>query len=1740
MLKREQANEALKGFRTADTWLDRHQSAIGQLPDALREIAWALLDRNANGQIVDWDDRVEIARAVNRLAEVSESEQSQIFAALFPRIAPYVELGWQLHQRLPYQGNYGRPFRTPSLVEGQVRIAWVQAILGIVREYEWDIDWYAVWAAHISWQQDNLGILMAAAIEGGDNVAEEIFNILLASARGEHEIGAMGNHVTRSLLVASRPEGWAFVENLLIAAQRQEGLRQVILETIHQAHPEAFRRMVRLILERDLLRFSATLRAVDVWWFGFGWDVEQKKAAERSLRQLLGCLEDTGLRQSALESDDPQQVYLALWAIAFEDAYAAIAPATELLQHQQTEIRFVAAFLLNQLQLDPARQALLPALDDPDLRVAAQAFYTISHNASLANIDLFERLEAFLPRVPRDAKQLQPIVWERTILTLYREIVANSLYNLLGDRAPRRLIPYLKEMSVWQRIQAIELLAKQHPWDEEIQQILFDAASERSSYGRDKIFDLLKQNSLQPEFVMRFEKLLTRKGSNLRRGVLNLLLSQSNEFTLASAERLLDSSHAAQRSAGLELLDETIRAKRSVDACYRLVEAYRTQRPKLTEAEAELLQKFAEPSKQETPTLENGLGLFDPAQRTPAIPPESPDREVLLVTDAARNLLRSLDDLIHAHRATPVTLRNWDTCEGEEQLLGNLNWLGILSQSPFSTMHSQPMPLAEVWQTWWESRSEELRDRDGLELLRAVNAFAERRHTNLFQYPAFFRSYYFSPFGDRAPQWLRAFKQRAIVDIEGLQYPGLVQSLLQWFLLQDLPARAIDFALDAAQFSLAAIRELCDRRLAKSPAGIESEVESSEVEFSEEDGSKLANDLSALGLLPAVANQIASMGVDISAILSQFSALNAGGIVSRFSRQTDRDFDWHEDGQTTAWIFLACELYASQKSVWTQAQTRRLWQLVRWIDEPEGTVPRWRHSEQNSFQLISSGSETEGFIRRYRPSLLLTLQVFKAGIATEADVLDALIGPRFGHSFNELRTLTQRDRTRARNDYASLTDSDYADLLELVDRCRNRILEIEGDRGDLPTPATEAALSLQSVLGIPPVVKLLQNLGKELFTRGWNYDRASKASVLSHLIRISFPAPTDTPEDFARQVRAAGISDRRAIELAVYAPQWARYVERMLNRPAFAEAVWWFHAHTKDSHWEVEQSIREGWTAQVAEHTPLTSQDLLDGAVDVAWFWRVYRAMQPAQWEEIHDAAKFAAGGQGHQRARLFADAMLGQIEKAATIKRIRDKRHQDSVRALGLIPLAKGKKRDADILERYEVVQEFLRTSKQFGSQRQASEKLAARIAMENLSRTAGYADPQRLEWAMEAKAVADLAAGPATVSEGDVAIALGIDDRGAPVLTVTKKGKAQKTIPAALKKKPAVAALQERKQKLSQQASRMRQSLEQAMCRGDRFTGAELQQLLGHPILRPMLHKLVFIGETAIGYPDGSALQKYDGTATPLDEADTVRIAHPTDLVETGEWHLWQQECFDRERSQPFKQIFRELYLPTSAEQSERKSSRRYAGHQVNPRQAMALFGQRGWVTGGYDYDAGIHRTFFDEDISASVVAEGGWYTPAEVEGLTISEVCFSRRGQWQAIALDAVPPRVFSEVMRDLDLVVSVAHQGGVDPEASASTVEMRTALIRETNRLLKLANVNLQNNYALIEGELGSYSVHLGSGVVHRQPGGSLCIIPVHSQHRGRLFLPFADDDPKTAEVISKILLLAKDKEIQDPTILQQIL
>ena len=228
--------------------------------------------------------------------------------------------------------------------------------------------------------------------------------------------------------------------------------------------------------------------------------------------------------------------------------------------------------------------------------------------------------------------------------------------------------------------------------------------------------------------------------------------------------------------------------------------------------------------------------------------------------------------------------------------------------------------------------------------------------------------------------------------------------------------------------------------------------------------------------------------------------------------------------------------------------------------------------------------------------------------------------------------------------------------------------------------------------------------------------------------------------------------------------------------------------------------------------------------------------------------------------------------------------------------------------------------------------------------------------------------------------------------------------------------------------------------------------------------------------------------------------------------------------------------LYIKTKDELKMDKS-RRYAGHQIQPTKSIALLKTRRWVVDDYE---GLQKVYYKENIIAKMYAMTDWYSPAEVEAPTIEDIVFYDRKTFELMTIEDVPDLIFSEVMRDIDLVVSVAHVGDVDPEASQSTIEMRRAIVEFNAKLFKLKNVTFTESHALIKGTRAEYSIHLGSGVIHQKAGATIEVLPIHSQHRGRVFLPFIDEDPKTAEIMAKVLLFAQDEKIKDIFILDQIL
>jgi Family of unknown function (DUF5724)/Domain of unknown function (DUF4132) len=1651
MLTPEQAQKELQKIKV-ETWQASRVAALKKLPEKLRQAARPVMGVEEDGEELNYLQRNKLRDEYSPfIAGLNSAQRTEFFEALCPGLGKAVEDAWRLFDRLPYQSGYEtKAFRAPghdNLLLDR-RMAWLSSLVQAVGPYpEKDVVWHAAWAAHLNaWgTAAAFSALFAAAIDAGGKTGDEVFEILCASARGEHEIGVMGRHVTQGLLCASRADGWEFVEKLLLAAQREEGLRQAILESIDTAHPDAFRRMLRLILDQNLVRFSAAVRALDVW-LGYMWDSVSTGVVNKVIEKLLLYLEDESARAAALKGKDAEQCYLALWAIAFDNAPSAIEPAAALLKHPKAEFRFAAAQLLSQLGLTTAQEKLLTVLEDDYLHLPFCALAAHQHGEMdevLADSNLFERLEKLLPAFPDKRTKLKPLIWPWTGWTVDRELVSAVLLNALGKRPATRLIPHLGQLANHQRARALQQLAKPDKPLAESRDAFLDWIGDGSRNVRDAALAGLQKCEVTGADAPKLESLLTRSAGDLRRGVLGLLSKQADSSALASADRLLVAGSAPQRLAGLELLRQLSDAKRCLAEARERVAAYRKSHPKLAESERQQIENI-ETVRTETLTLDNALGLIHSHDdRTWPAKPEN--KMVVLHSPAAVRLIQALDDLVHEHRETTITAENWNG-EQSQKLLGEVSY-NFPSPKPELALEQDRarLPLAGVWEQFWSERGKELRDGDGFEVLRAMAwqhaALRDQYHDKCHVFNKRCKSALDAVVGD--------YKKPEI------RYEGVIMDLLRWFVRLHPPASGSDFVLDAMESSFAAVPETELRYVKKE------------------------NDYN--------------------------------------------DELWHEsDSPFMAWKNTAEWQQRYAGALWTSEHANRFYRLLRWVDQPFGKTDN----------VDKDGKP----LSRRRPSIEPLLAAHSGGGATDADVFEQLLGAREisrwgSSSFHDLDHLTSRKGEE------QLKKAPAARLL--VERCRARVLEIELTRGDTPTPASRAALSLSTVHGIPNLVAILRALGNRNFTRGYARDNDSKETVFSHLARCSFPLQSETVADFAKQVSTAQILEQRLVELAVYAPQWATHVEHALDWKTLVEGVWWVHAHTKGMDWTVDAEIRELWKADLSQRTALTSEELVEGAVDVAWFQRVHSELGDKRWAVLDEAARYASSGSGHARARLFADAMLERVKKKELLTRTKQKRHQDAVRALGLLPLAEGKSRESDLLERYKVMQEFIRTSRQFGSQRQASEKRAAQIGQENLARTAGYPDPIRLQWAMESRAVADLADGPVSVNVEGVTVSLGIDPWGEIEFSVTKEGKVLADLPPKLKKDKKIAALRERKTELKRQASRIRFALEQFMCRGETVTGVELQELMKHPILAPMLGGLVVAGDGVLGYPvhEGKALQDYAGNKEALKRDEKIRIAHPVDLWPAAKWHAWQKDCFAKERIQPFKQVFRELYTLTKPEKDEGTQSRRYAGHQVQPRKAMALLGARGWV---HHPDEGVRKTYHDEGITVWLEFDEPFYTPAEIEGLTLEAVHFTKRGgDGKPLKLAQLPPRLFSETMRDLDLVVSVAHRGGVDPEASASTLEMRAALVKETCALLKLSNVRIKDNSALIKGELAEYTVHLGSAIARKIPGETLFIVAVQAQHRGRLFLPFADNDPRTAEVVSKVLLLARDKEIKDPSIISQI-
>ena len=86
-------------------------------------------------------------------------------------------------------------------------------------------------------------------------------------------------------------------------------------------------------------------------------------------------------------------------------------------------------------------------------------------------------------------------------------------------------------------------------------------------------------------------------------------------------------------------------------------------------------------------------------------------------------------------------------------------------------------------------------------------------------------------------------------------------------------------------------------------------------------------------------------------------------------------------------------------------------------------------------------------------------------------------------------------------------------------------------------------------------------------------------------------------------------------------------------------------------------------------------------------------------------------------------------------------------------------------------------------------------------------------------------------------------------------------------------------------------------------------------------------------------------------------------------------------------------------------------------------------------------------------------------------------------------------------------------------------------RDLNRYFLKDNIK-------IEGHYGNYVVNIRTGLVFMEGKGNLLLDTIYSSNKA-LLLDFVDEDPMTADIISKAIVLSNDKDIKASSILMQI-
>ncbi len=1573
--------------------------------------------------------------------------------------------------------------------------------------------------------------LYAAEIDRGNQKVIDAFKDLILS---ESNTAYLDQEMIYGIVRSDSEELHKLLCDLLLAARLQEGLRQSICEAMDEGTKEAFLLLLDTIEKHDLIRYSSIKRSISTWIGIF--DENSVDRVNGKILTLMGqCLRDNDFCMEQLKTNDSIAISVALWAIGFHEAEDAVQAIMDLIDHGTKNQKLTASFYNQTLfdeniKIQAARKVMLEYHQDLELVAAFFPAYASKTYGWIRNLfyrddtsiyseekprqpvlsnyfesreeaeDLYKKFMDIYGRIPKKGLIFSPCIfpWYQVSLMPSEIIrqVAFIAYILEDQEKITEAAKLLKDMSGTYGRDTLLALLLYEPANQSQKELLIQYMGLTEEYTSKKAISLVKKMNLERQDYRLIEDMLRFKRSSLRGNLLEMLMKQEDEDMEPCLKRLLEDKKEEKRSAGLDLLLRLSKSE-SKKQFYEKVKPMASLISKPTDKEKILIGEIL--GEENSVVTEKGFGFYEPD--TVEEIPEIVYKEgilsqcISLSEEEIVSKLKKLDHLIREHKDV-----EYESISGDKELIGNrFERLKSCEENAGGKVCLKNYPLEQ-----------ELRDFYAKEI---------RNYGTVLQIEARISAPGNKEIYDKSKMFYQAVFGKQPFDCNplSLEYSNHINKILNSYYWEFLDKKFLFKAGLEMAAKLLPVIDKENREISYSYAGFRGNIYHSTVLIT---GQRL------------------------------------------FHRLLEGLEYWESDEEFTQAFYAAWKL---------EMKCREDRERNQFIPSNGGyatcasgamtpIAPYW-FLKAYHIGLISKNSLIQ-CIMNYFPrntTLYVLTQLVKGEYYKSSN--RSVWNRFFGNQMSE-KVMEQGENLVGSDTWCGKLVQELYDIIIPV------MVDTELRRGEEETVFSWDISSISFIQGIPYLVRILMALGKDPLDRDAYYSyqsRHAKRTVLSELLQVCYPAEGENGKTLKKALKSTQIKTDRLVEVAMYAPQWIDIIEECLGWKGLKSGCYYFMAHMNEQFDDQKKAI-------IAKYTPLSEEQLQDGAFDIDWFRECYGLLGEKNFSSVYKAAKYISDGQKHSRARKYADAATGKVTLEHLRTEIGAKRNKDLLMSYGLVPFMKDE--ESDMLERYQFIQNFSKEARQFGAQRRTNEMKAAQTALVNLSVHAGFSDVTRLTLKMETKLIEEFAPYRKWTNVDDVELCLKINEEGKSEILCRKGEKLLKSVPTRIGKRPYVLEVKEAHKKLKEQHIRAKKLMEEAMENGDWFTAEEVAGLMGNPVVKAILENLVFVHDNALGFvavntlsgedsqgikeaieekksqvsklnrtsiselekaQQGIFLISWDGRTCQLQKEEKIRIAHPLDLYQTKVWHEYQKYLFDHQIRQPFKQVFRELYVKMP-EELGLTASRMFAGNQIQPQKTVGCLRGRRWIA---DYEEGLQKVYYKENIIARIYAMADWFSPSDIEAPTLEWVEFSDRKTFMPITIEKVPDLIYSEVMRDVDLAVSVAHVGGVDPETSHSTIEMRRAIVEFNLPLFGLKNVTLTDSHAQIQGSRGEYTVHLGSGVIHQKGGAMLNILPVHSQKRGKLFLPFVDEDPKTAEIMSKIVLLAEDKKIKDPFILQQI-